>query len=116
MKSLLSLVFVFAVLFAGAENVTGLKKDGNNVSTESANVTISGKIVDSMSKEALAGVKISIENSDITVYTDLEGNFQFSLPQSASSNNLKVSYISYEEKTLNLSDVEKNEIEINPIF
>ncbi len=116
MKSLLSVVFVFAVLFASAGNINELKKDGNNKSAESTNITISGKIVDSMSKEALVGVKISIENSDVTVYTDFEGNFQFSVPQSTSLNNLKVSYISYEEKTLNLSSVETNEIEINPIF
>jgi hypothetical protein len=116
MKSLLSIVFVLSVFIASANSVNSFNFDGNNGEKESASVTYSGKIVDSMSQEALAGVKISIGNTDITVYTDFEGNFSFQLPKNTDISNVKVSYISYEEKTINLSQASTTSIEINPIF
>ncbi|MDD3741122.1 MAG: carboxypeptidase-like regulatory domain-containing protein [Bacteroidales bacterium] len=116
MKNLMTLIFVLTVLTASATNVKTLKsdnnKDGNSVSTTS----YSGKITDSLSKEALTGVKISIENTDITVYSDLEGNFTINLPENTSSRNLKISYISYEEKTMDMTEITNGSIEINPVF
>jgi len=96
----------------GAESSSETDKDGNSVSA----VTYSGKITDSLSKEALTGVKISIENTDITVYSDLDGNFTINLPENLSSRNLKISYISYEEKIMNMSELTNDSIEINPVF
>lgn len=36
---------------------------------------VKGRVYDKTSHEALAGVKVSLENSTQAVYTDLEGNF-----------------------------------------
>lgn len=36
---------------------------------------VKGRVYDKASHEALAGVKVSVENSTQAVYTDLEGNF-----------------------------------------
>lgn len=36
---------------------------------------VKGRVYDKTSHEALAGVKVSVENSNQAVYTDLDGNF-----------------------------------------
>ena len=42
-----------------------------------ATTSISGQVIDKVTGEALAGVKIQLNNSDNTiVYTDLDGNFK----------------------------------------
>ncbi|HNQ69042.1 MAG TPA: carboxypeptidase-like regulatory domain-containing protein [Bacteroidales bacterium] len=118
MKNLMTLILVLTltVLTASATNVKTLKSDNNKDGNSVSAVTYSGKITDSLSKEALTGVKISIENTDITVYSDLDGNFTINLPENLSSRNLKISYISYEEKIMNMSELTNDSIEINPVF
>lgn len=47
---------------------------------ESSNMTtsVSGKVFDRESGESLAGVAIKLSGTDQTVYSDFEGNFEFS--------------------------------------
>jgi hypothetical protein len=115
MKTLMTLIFVLTVLAASANSFAGVNPDGNKDGKSNSTAMYSGKIVDSFSKEALAGVKISIENTDITVYSDFDGNFEIALPENTDLSKVKVSYISYEEKTINLSSASE-EIEIKPIY
>jgi hypothetical protein len=116
MKNLMTLIFVLTVFAASATNSITVNPDGTKDAKSSSTTTYTGKVIDSLSKEALAGVKITIENTNITVYSDFEGNFEIALPENATLNNVQVSYISYEEKTLTVSEVSKDSIEINPIF
>jgi len=110
MKAIISLTFVLAVLFANAGNIND--NDGINNTTETAMVVIKGKIIDSDTKEPLVGVKIYNENGS-AVYTDFDGNFE--LKTNKSNKEVKVSYISYEDTVLELSDRNNNTIEINQI-
>jgi len=62
MKKLIAVLFCLCVatqIFAGEIPTKALK----------------GKVFDKNTHEALAGVKVSVDNSNQYVYTDLEGNF-----------------------------------------
>ena len=71
LKALYTLLFIsiFAISVAHA---------GNDNSTTKAR-TVSGKVVDA-SGESLAGAKLVIAETGTTIYADLDGNFQMSLP------------------------------------
>jgi len=97
MKTLFTvLVLVIAMLNVNATDVKN---------KTSKTTSISGKVTDKITGEALAGVKIQITGYNKTVYTDFEGNFKFDF--SVEGNQiLKASYISYEENTITNVNVE----------
>lgn len=90
-------ILVLSVSFANASN-------DDKVNAESAVMTtsVSGKVLDKITGEALAGVKVSIQGSEKTVYTDFDGNFEI---ENVKSGNLELtaSYISYKNKVETLS-------------
>lgn len=82
------------------------KKELNekNAPAELAPVTlnsISGKVIDITTGEALAGVTVSIEGTDKVAFTDFDGNFRFSDVSQASAK-ISASFISYEKSLLNI--------------
>ena len=87
-----------------------------NKSTEtvSANstVSISGKVIDFTSGEALAGVEVAIEGSSKKVHTDFDGNFKIENLKPGSYN-LIASYISYNKSFIEKLDTEKPNKELN---
>lgn len=112
MKTILSVVLVLLSIIALADNNKNLENSKNE-----KNLSISGKIIDSVSKEALAGVKISIEGINKTVYTDFEGNFNIEIPSNLNLSQLKISYISYEEKSVSISKNQNSSIiELNKVL
>jgi hypothetical protein len=77
---------------------------------------LSGSVMDIETGEKLAGSKIEIEETGISVFTDMDGNF--SIEQLLPGNyTLKVSYISYEEKkmTSQISEGQDLSIAIKPL-
>lgn len=92
------LLFLLAIMilpaFAG--------NDINNSKTSRA--AISGRVIDNHTGESLVGAVVSIENTDIQVYTDLDGNFEINqiLP---GTYNLVVSYISYKSSLIENLDI-----------
>lgn len=90
---LAAILLTISSAFAGNEN-----KDGKSKAEATVSCSISGKIVDHLSGESLAGVKITISGTDLVTYTDLEGNFSCDglVP---GSYNIQTSYISYESTT-----------------
>lgn len=79
--------------------------EGNNTNNENATITISGKVVDNLSGEPLAGVLISVESADIKSYTDFEGNFTLNVKPG--EYDIMIDYISY--NALQLKDIKINE-------
>ncbi len=76
--------------------------------------SMSGVIIDKATGEALAGVKVSIEELNQTVYTDLDGNFEFE-SLTMGTYNIETNMISYEDSKLKVN-VEANsnlKIEVN---
>ena len=89
------------------------KKKKVKVDTESTATTVlKGTVADEKSGEALVGVEIKLEGTDLKTYSDFDGNFSFN---NVKSGEYKVvaNYISYEKetKTLNVSPSE-NELKI----
>jgi protocatechuate 3,4-dioxygenase beta subunit len=113
-KSLLTLTFIAAVVIAFAGN-TG-NSDNKNKSTETTStnavVSISGKVIDFTSGEALAGVEVAIEGSSQKVHTDFDGNFKIENVKPGSYN-LIASYISYKKSFIEKLNIEKQNQELN---
>jgi len=95
----LSLVVLSTTLFAGNDE-TGPAKSA--VMTTS----LSGKVLDKVTGEALAGVKVSVQGTEKSVYTDFDGNFEINgiVPGNVE---LCTNYISYK------SNVEKINVDLN---
>ena len=113
-KALLTLSFLAAVVFAFAGNTDN--SDNKNKSTETASAitecSISGKVIDFTSGEALAGVEVTIEGSTKKVHTDFDGNFKIENVKPGAYN-LIASFISYNKSFIEKLDVEKSNQELN---
>ncbi|MDX9928352.1 MAG: carboxypeptidase-like regulatory domain-containing protein [Bacteroidales bacterium] len=95
------------VVMANEDGKKDKDKDRNAIET----ISISGRITDRQSGEGLAGVVIRVEESDIAVYTDFEGNF--SISATPGSYTIKTSLISYETRTIIINaDKTKEDITI----
>lgn len=66
----------------------------NNPGETPKKATVTGKVIDKVTGESLAGVLVTIKGSDIKVYSDLDGNFTFNSIEPGSYT-LEVNYISY---------------------
>ncbi len=98
-----SVVMFFLLAFSGfATNTIEVEKE--NVKS----VSLSGQVLDNITGEALAGVKVVVEGANESSYTDFDGNFSFAnlLP---GSYKISASYISYQKSDVevNLEETEK---------
>jgi hypothetical protein len=107
MKTLFTTLFLALVISVSASTNNDNKSEEKH-SASVASVSISGKIIDSVSKESLAGVKVVIGNTGVVAYTDFDGNFSVEVPENCTKDEVVVSYISYEEAVVSLK--EKNSI------
>ena len=74
--------------------------------------TITGQVIDKVTGEALAGVKISLNKSETVVYSDLDGNFEISNVK-VGNNSIRTNLISYSASSLDVSCTENsNQIEL----
>ena len=100
-------LFVLSVSFVNASN-------DENGGAESAvmTTTVSGKVLDKITGEALAGVKVEL-GSESTTYTDFEGNFEVNNVKPGNIE-LVASYISYKNKVevVNIDLQKSNSIEV----
>lgn len=103
--SILSLTFISAI----ASNDKADKPE-----TPATTFSMSGKVLDAVTGEALAGAIVEIEGSNISVFTDLDGQFSINNIQRGTYS-LKVKYISYEDKKIDAVKVEaqNNQLEVN---
>lgn len=95
------MLYIGALLFSLIAQPV-LAGNDNEKTPEAASKTqtcsISGKIVDTATGEALAGVKVSLAGTNLITYTNLDGNFSYAglMP---GNYNIETSYISYESTT-----------------
>lgn len=97
MKLLLSLFA--AIMIHSSVNADSGKTNTNVPEAPKAITAVSGTVTDAITGEALAGAAVEIENTDIRVFTDLEGKFQFD-QLNVGTYSIKVKYISYQDKAL----------------
>lgn len=71
--------------------------------------TISGSVTDAETGEALPGVNILVLNSDIGTITNIDGNFELTVP--SPSDTLRFSYIGYQTQEIPLAG--RSELEVS---
>ena len=94
MKKLATLLICIALV----SSVFAINRIEEVKGTESPALTtkLSGKVLDKITGESLAGVKITINNSEESVYTDFDGNFEISGVRPGTTE-IIASFISYKE-------------------
>jgi hypothetical protein len=95
---LLMMVFTVALNGASPAENSGITEKKHEVKAENT-FALSGSVIDQETGEKLICAKIEIKEADLTVFTDIQGDFSISGFQPGDYN-LKVSYISYEEKVI----------------
>ena len=73
--------------------------DSKNVSSNSS--VISGRVIDKLTGEALAGVEVKLMDTDVKTYTDFDGNFEIK-NINPGAHALMVDYISYQNLVENV--------------
>ena len=101
-RTLLSILFIAIVGFTFAKN------EETKSNPAPATVTVSGNVVDMVTGEALTGVEISVEGTDIKVYSDFDGNFTIE-NLSTGEYDLVASFISYKKSLVEDFKAEKTQ-------
>ena len=109
-KAILSIIFLTLIGFVFAEG-EGTKSTEASV-VPPAMVSLTGTVIDFNSGEALAGVEVKIDGTDIKTYTDFDGNFEIA-DVKPGKYNLIASYISYNNSLVENMECDKKENEVN---
>jgi len=107
-KVIFALLVAFATTSAFAEKAE-TKTDSK---AEAAVLSVSGNVIDEVSGEALVGVEVKVEGTDVKTYTDFDGHFVIDNLK-AGQCKLVASYTSYNkiEKTFSIKS-KKNQVKI----
>lgn len=109
-KTFLSIIFVamLGIVFADNEGV----KPTETPAESNATFSLTGQVIDFNSGEALTGVEVTIEGTDIKAYTDFDGNFEFEniMP---GKYNIIASYISYDKSLVENFDASKQNEQVD---
>lgn len=94
------LIFILLIVL----NIYNVKAsdEGTQGNEVNSNVTVAGRVIDKISGEPLVGVEVYLLDTDIRVYTDLDGNFEFK-NIAPGAHALKTDYISYQGIVENFS-------------
>lgn len=92
MKNFFLIVFTFIIATTSFAN-------GNNDAEKNTTKLVSGKIIDKVSGEEIAGAEIKI--GEQIVYSDLNGNFSASI--NIAKTEAQISFISYAETKININ-------------
>jgi hypothetical protein len=94
-KLILSVLFAAMIGFTFAGNDNNKDAKSAPVAAEQT-INLTGKVIDLSTGEALTGVEINLEGTDVKVYSDFDGNFEIKdLKQG--EYNIIASYISYQK-------------------
>ncbi len=92
---------IFAILIVLVLTTSNAFATNDNTETPVATTTITGQVLDKITGEALAGVKIILDENDSEVYTDFDGNFTIS-EISTGTHSIKADLISYQSQQQNI--------------
>jgi len=107
---------LFALLIAFTATTAFAEKSESKVESKSdskaASFSLSGNVIDEVSGEALVGVEVKVEGTDVKAYTDFDGHFVIDNVK-AGNCKLVASYTSYNktEKSLKV-DTKSNQVKI----
>ena len=110
-KLALSILFVAFLGIAYADN-EGTKSNAPEAAPVET-LALSGTVLDFNSGETLTGVEVTIEGTDIKVYTDFDGKFEIG-DVTPGNYNIIASYISYDKSLIEnfKADIKNNEVDI----
>jgi hypothetical protein len=109
-KAIITTIFAALVGIIYADN-EGLKSSAP-AEVPAQSITLTGCVIDFNSGEALTGVEVKIDGTDIKAYTDFDGNFE--IPNvKPGKYNLIASYISYNNSLVEDFNLEKKENQVN---
>ena len=95
MKKTIISAFIVTAVFLSAMTATEKSKSNKSVAMTTS---ITGSVVDEITGETLAGVSVFLEGVDQSVYTDFDGNFEFT-GLTPGEYTIKTTLISYNECT-----------------
>jgi hypothetical protein len=103
---------IFAFLVAFATTSAFAEKAETKTDSEAAVISLSGNIIDEVSGEALVGVEVKVDGTDVKTYTDFDGHFVIDNLKSGDCK-LVASYTSYNksEKTFTVNS-KNNQVKI----
>lgn len=107
-KSVMKVYLIILGFIFMTSNLIADNNEGESAAPPKAN--ISGKVVDKFSEEELAGVIIDVAGTDISVYTDINGNYALK-DLKPGKYTLNIKYISYKETVVENINVDANESE-----
>lgn len=105
------IILIFLILVGLV--IQAKEKENKTKDTEAkATIALKGNVADEKSGEALVGVEIKLEGTDLKTYSDFDGNFSFN-DVKPGEYNVIANYISYEKETETLNVTpNKNELKI----
>jgi hypothetical protein len=111
-KLIVALLVAFASTSVFAEKVESKTETKTETKVEAAVLSLSGNIIDEVSGEALVGVEVKVDGSDVKTYTDFDGHFVINNLKSGDCK-LVSSYTSYtkSEKTFKVN-TNNNQVKI----
>jgi hypothetical protein len=111
-KLILSVLVLVASVSVFAEKADSKAENKRAAKSEAAMTIVSGNIIDVVTGEALVGVEVTVEGSDLKAYSDFDGHFTIK-DVKAGECKLVANYTSYNktEKTVELKS-KKNQVKI----
>ncbi|MDA3929027.1 MAG: carboxypeptidase-like regulatory domain-containing protein [Prolixibacteraceae bacterium] len=108
---ILSIILVALSTSASFSKSNNAKAETPEKASNIDTIELSGFVTDKISNEALVGVEVKIEGTELKTYTDFDGKFSFKnmLP---GEYNIVSSYISYEKVVTELDNLSKNNNEL----
>ena len=108
-----SFVFTIALAITVSFSVAAEKENKAEAKIEKSNlVTLSGKVVDKSTNEALTGVKVVLEGTGQVAYTDFDGKYTLTNIE-AGKYNITASYISYENTSVENVSLSLNKSQVD---
>jgi len=106
------LIFALLVAFATTSAFAEKAETKTDSKSEAVFISLSGNIIDEVSGEALVGVEVKVDGTDVKTYTDFDGHFIFDNLKSGDCK-LVASYTSYNksEKTFTVNS-KNNQVKI----
>jgi hypothetical protein len=88
------IIILAVTLLVGFSNIEAKEKETSKDAKAKLTTSISGTITDAATGESLVGVKVVLEELNTVVYTDFDGNFEFS-EISVGDYTVSTKYVSY---------------------
>jgi hypothetical protein len=110
MKKLTTLIalIIFSSSMILATNSNEEKESTKNSTNAVMTTSVSGKVFDKITGEALVGVKVMVDGTEKAAYTDFDGNFEINHIRPG-NHKITASYISYKEMKENIDvNIEKS--------